>query len=501
MNKKNTQYFILLMLIFVLPITAQNYKIVDTGQITYYDDSNIITEPTINESFYGQDAQYSQNQPSYTDNFDGTISDNVTGLMWQQDMGDKISFDQAFIKADSLTLANYSDWRVPTLKELYSLIQFTGQVSGATAISMFIDTNYFNQPLGNTNIGEREIDAQTWSSTEYVGRTMNNDETVFGVNFVDGRIKGYPKYKPSTGSPNTMYFRMVRGNIDYGKNDFIDNNDNTISDLSTGLMWQKADDGKARDWEESLIYAKDSELAGYTDWRLPNAKELQSIVDYTRSPQTTNSPAIDPIFETTEINYPDGNSGHYPFFWTGTTHLDGVNPYSGAVYIAFGEGLGEMNGNLMDVHGAGCQRSDPKSGNIEDYPQYFGPQGDVRYVYNYVRLVRDIGSTTGIYESNSNKLEIPSQYELQQNYPNPFNPSTQIKVSIPLDGEYSLKVYNVLGEEVATLFNDPIGAGTYIFEFNVSNLSADRQGLTSGIYFYNFSGNNFSQTKKMMLLK
>ena len=139
-----------------------------------------------------------------------------------------------------------------------------------------------------------------------------------------------------------------------------------------------------------MAYAENLELATHTDWRLPNAKELQSIVDYTRSPQTTNSPAIDPIFDTTEINDPDGNPGQYPFFWTGTTHLDGANPYSSAVYIAFGEGQGMMDGTLMDVHGAGCQRSDPKSGDSNAYPEFFGPQGDVRYVYNYVRCVRDI---------------------------------------------------------------------------------------------------------------
>ena len=249
-------------------------------------------------------------------------------------MGEKITFDDAFIKADSLSLANYSDWRVPTIKELYSLILFTGQVSGQKAISFFIDTIYFDQPLGDVTLGEREIDAQTWTSTEYVGKTMRNDATVFGVNFVDGRIKGYPKFRPATGAANKMYFRMVRGNSDYGKNDFVDNGDETISDRATGLMWQKADDGVARDWQESLAYAEGSELAGHNDWRLPNAKELQSIVDYTRSPQTTSSPAIDPIFETTEINDPDGNPGHYPFFWTGTTHLDGVNPYAGAEKLA-----------------------------------------------------------------------------------------------------------------------------------------------------------------------
>jgi hypothetical protein len=370
--------------------TNRFYKIVDTGINSFYSDEAIIAEPKSGEAFYGQDANYAGNQPSYTDNGDGTITDNVTGLMWEKSMGEKITFDASFLKAQNSRLAGYSDWRVPTIKELYSLIQFTGQVKGAVAIEFFIDTEYFEQPLGNVLLGEREIDAQTWSSTEYVGKTMNGDATVFGVNFIDGRIKGYPKFKKATGNSNTMYFRMVRGNTNYGKNNFVDNGDGTISDLATGLMWQKADDGVSRDWEAALKYAEGLELAGQSDWRLPNAKELQSIVDYSRSPQNTNSPAIDPIFETTEIEYPDGNQGHYPFFWTGTTHLDGANPYASAAYIAFGEGLGRMNGTVMDVHGAGCQRSDPKSGSRDNYPQYWGPQGDVRYVYNFVRFVREI---------------------------------------------------------------------------------------------------------------
>ena len=371
-------------------VSGLTYPIVDTNQDFCSNNSALMDCPDEGESFFGQDAQYAGNKPNYTDNGDGTITDNVTGLMWEKSMGEKMSFAEAFEKAESSTLGGYSDWRVPTIKELYSLILFTGRVYGETAVELFIDTTYFEQPLGDVSSGEREIDAQTWSATEYVGLTMGNDETVFGVNFIDGRIKGYPKYKPATGAPNKMYFRMVRGNTQYGQNNFVDNGDGTVSDLATGLMWQKADDGIPRDWQEALEYAENLELAGYTDWRLPNAKELQSIVDYSRSPQTTNSPAIDPVFETTEINYPDGSGGHYPFFWTSTTHRDGVNPYSSAVYIAFGEGLGMMNDMIMDVHGAGCQRSDPKSGNPEDYPQYFGPQGDIRYVYNFVRCVRNI---------------------------------------------------------------------------------------------------------------
>lgn len=365
----------------------RTYVIVDTGVSEFYDNSSLIQRPIQGAKFFGQDAQYQINTASYTDNGDGTITDNVTGLIWQKTMGEKMTFDEAFKKAKDLELGGSRDWRVPMIKELYSLIQFTGSVSGQKAIRPFIDTQYFVQPLGNTSLGEREIDAQTWSSTEYVGRTMKSDETVFGVNFVDGRIKGYPKYNPRSRQSNKMYFRFVRGNKQYGINQYIDNKDGTITDFATGLMWQKSDSGQGMNWEKALSYAENQSSGGYTDWRLPNAKELQSIVDYSRAPQTNGTAAIDPIFETSTIKDPEGDR-QYPYFWTSTTHLEGRNPYSSAAYIAFGAAQGKMRNRLMDVHGAGSQRSDPKSGSASDYPQYFGPQGDLRYVFNYVRCVR-----------------------------------------------------------------------------------------------------------------
>ena len=227
-------------------ITQYSYPVVDTNVETYYSDTAIISMPSEGASFYGQDASYNGSQPSYTDNGDGTITDNITGLMWERSMGEKITYQNAFTKAGASTLGGYSDWRVPTIKELYSLIIFTGQVSGEKVVSFFIDTDHFDQPIGDVSAGEREIDAQTWSATEYTGSTMINNATVFGVNFVDGRIKGYPKYKGRTGAEKTMYFRMVRGNTEYGNNNFVDNNDGSISDLATGLMWQKTDDGIAQ---------------------------------------------------------------------------------------------------------------------------------------------------------------------------------------------------------------------------------------------------------------
>ncbi len=366
---------------------AAPYPIVDTGVTDFYSATAAIVAPAAGEAYYGQDAAYQGNQPSYTDNHDGTVTDNVTGLTWQQDMGAKMTFADAFTHADTLELGGHSDWRVPGIKELYSLILFTGQSGGEQAIKKFIDETYFVQPIGDTSVGEREIDAQTWSSTRYVGSIFGQQEGIFGVNFIDGRIKAYPQTKAN--SSNRMYFRMVRGNPLYGTNDYVDNGDGTVSDRATGLMWQQADDGVARDWQGALAYAENMILAGYSDWRLPNAKELQSIVDYTRCPALTHSAAIDAMFLTTSIVDPDGVPGQYPYFWSGTTHLDGSNPFAAAVYVAFGAAQGRVNGVLLDVHGAGAQRSDPKSGNSADYPQYMGPQGDVRYVYNYVRCVRD----------------------------------------------------------------------------------------------------------------
>ena len=370
-------------------VENQGYVIVDTGQDKYYDNTTVISKPGASDLFNGQDAHYTGNTPSYLNNGDGTITDKVTGLMWQQDPGSKMSFEEALEAADRCALGGYNDWRLPGIKELYSLILFTGLNGPSQQQSKpFIDTDYFIQPYGDISAGERFIDAQTWSATEYSGTTMNGNATAFGVNFVDGRIKGYPKTRRDQ-TNNKLHVRLVRGNSEYGKNQFVDNGDGTISDLATRLMWQKADDGTARDWKSALEYSEKLEFAGYSDWRLPNAKELHSIVDYTKSPRASGSAAIDPVFDITEIEDPEGNL-QYPYFWSSTTREDGKKRYTKAVYFAFGEAQGIMNGRLMDVHGAGAQRSDPKYGNQGDYPQYIGPQGDLRYVYNYVRCVRDI---------------------------------------------------------------------------------------------------------------
>lgn len=395
---KNTRVitvFTAVILLFLFTRTAgaaPSVRIPDTGQTTCYDAFRQLTTcPGSTSPFFGQDAQYSGYPLSYQDNGDGTVTDLTTGLMWSRAVdARKISLQEARSMAAELTLAGHSDWRVPTIKELYSLMNFAGRTpmgnpgrgsSGSSAAIPYINTDYFNFKYGSAKAGERSIDAQWLSATEYVYTTMNGARTLFGVNFADGRIKGYG-YGANPRREKKFYVRFVRGGP-YGHNDFRANTDGTVTDRATGLTWAAADSGRTMTWEEALAYARASTLGGYTDWRLPNAKELQYIVDYTRSPDTTGSAAIDPLFSATPVTNEAGakDFGHY---WTSTTHLDGPRPDS-AVTICFGRAMGKMHGQVMDVHGAGAQRSDPKSGGNSIGR---GPQGDARHGRNFVRLVR-----------------------------------------------------------------------------------------------------------------
>lgn len=178
----------------------------------------------------------------------------------------------------------------------------------------------------------------------------------------------------------------VKENI-YGVNSFIDNGDGTITDNATGLMWQQADDGNTYNWQEALKYAEDSELAGHADWRLPNTKELQSIVNY----DATSFPAIDMLFSCTEItDETDKGTNGYGWYWTGTTHGD--FKYAGN-YVSFGAAWSKANSSATtyyDWHGAGAQRADPKSGEPSDYDMSSINATDLVRIRNFVRLVRNI---------------------------------------------------------------------------------------------------------------
>ena len=97
-------------------------------------------------------------------------------------------------------------------------------------------------------------------------------------------------------------------------------------------------------------------------------------------------------------------------------------------------------------------------------------------------------------EENQIREIVPNEYLLYQNFPNPFNPTTTIKYSIPKLSFVTIKIYDVLGSEVATLLNEERPAGTYELNWNANNIS-------SGVYFYTLQAGDFVETKKMILLK
>lgn len=401
------------------------FPIVGTNQTTSFNNFTVIGLPGTGDDFYGQNSNYPGNPPYYVDNGDGTVTDMVSGLMWQKsfdhnadgsiDYDDKLSYYEILELPDTCTTGGYTDWRIPTIKEQYSLIMFSGRdISGYEGSSTdelqpFINTDYFEFAYGDTEAGERLIDVQCASIDQYV--SLEVEPLVFGVNFADGRIKGYGLQL--SGQDKAFNYLLVRGNPSYGINEFVDNGDGTITDHATELMWMQEDNGEGVLWKDALTYAESMVYAGHSDWRLPDAKELQSIVDYTESPASSGSAAIDPLFSCTQI-INEAEEDDYPFYWSSTTHGNWteINEGSWGAYVAFGRAMGNMSAmvdepdgtvvmvadgiqysaesNWIDVHGAGAQRSDPKAGDPSEYSDGHGPQGDAIRIYNHVRLVRDL---------------------------------------------------------------------------------------------------------------
>jgi hypothetical protein len=445
---------------------TNTYSIVGTGQTISYDTIVAMTMPIYGQTFYGQNSNYPGNVRSYTNNGNGTVTDNLTGLMWQQtedrngdgliNFYDKLTYYEALDSAATCITGGYHDWRLPTIKELYSIAMFYGVEPGpppSTCIK-YVDTTYFSVGFGDVNsllhgsLGtERIIDGQIVSSTLYVSTTFGGLETIFGFNFIDGRIKGYPTtfIVPECGTAKHFYVLYVRGNIAYGANQFVNNENGTITDNATGLMWMQNDNGTGVLWKDALSYAENFTYAGYSDWRLPDTKELQSLVDYTRSPATSSSAAINPIFNCTQITN-EGGAADYPWYWSNTT-FSSTSPTNGAsaCYVCFGRAMGFFPGiGWTDVHGAGCQRSDPKprsfAGYIHNGNGYYNPnapQGDAVRIYNFVRLVRN--ASTGINENMKNNI-----FKI---YPNPV--SDELVISMQGNNEtVQFEIFNSIGQIV-----------------------------------------------------
>lgn len=243
-------------IIFIL-ITTFSFSQSVTKTINLLPDSgqNISYTTT-----FGEDNDYTINAPSYTNNSNGTITDTVTGLMWQQVDGGEMTIENAFIYADNLVLGGFSDWRLPSPIESFSILNHQN-----------------NNPAMNTTYFTASAAEYWWTNAYQAG-----DNTKVWCTNAGGGIGNHPKSETiSAGGIKKFHVRVVRNNsipTTIG-NHFTDNGNRTITDNLTQLVWQKAPNTTILTWENALAYAENLSLASATDWRLPNIKELQSLND------------------------------------------------------------------------------------------------------------------------------------------------------------------------------------------------------------------------------
>ena len=269
----------------------------DTGLSRCFDASAEIACPAGAAAFSGQDAQVSTNPMQFTDG-GATVTDAVTGLTWQKTDTTRTTWYQAAGVYDatynpasidvcgSLVLGGESDWRLPSRRELVSIMNYEQRAP---------DRSVFQQS------------GAYWSSSEHGPTAWMVAGGAASIGFGN--------------KDSVLDVKCVRGTA-WGLNGYTDNGDGTVTDVMSGLVWQQAADVVARDWATALSHCEGLTLAGSSDWRLPDVKELESLVAHA-------SPSIDGAY------FPATQPGSY---WSSTT--DPTNPgaawsidfYDGTVY-------------------------------------------------------------------------------------------------------------------------------------------------------------------------
>jgi len=228
----------------------------------------------------------------------GVVLDLVTGLEWQRiDNNAEFSYIGATVYCADLLLDGKTDWRVPTLKELFSIVDI-GTFSPAINGMAFPATESLNY----------------WTESELKPYSNRRHAVIFSA--------GVSQFLGETNSTRNRV-RCVRSNgANALINIFENNDDGTVTDLASGLIWQQQDDNVDRSHAAAISYCQNLALAGYNNWRLPEAKELLSIIDFRNS-----SPAIDEHF------FPNTSPGLY---WSIANAAN--NPVELALAIFFSRG-------------------------------------------------------------------------------------------------------------------------------------------------------------------
>jgi hypothetical protein len=270
MGKKVLILAYALLSVLALCSSSHAWPIPDTGQTKCYNDTAEIPCPQPGDPFYGQDGNYHISEPAYDPSLDGlTVTDLNTGLMWQR-ADDRVSrdWDHAVACCEDLNLGGYSDWRLPSLMDLVSVVDHGRYAPAIDPLFSSQSDMYWSNPIACVDF--------------YYG--YNNNLT----------------------GDHYFYVRCVRDG-EAPRAALVDNGDGTVTDGSTGLGWQQADDSQTYTWQEALSYCENLDFAEQSDWRLPNIRELRSIVVL-----SSTNPAIDPVFGVNALD-------NWYWYWSGTT--------------------------------------------------------------------------------------------------------------------------------------------------------------------------------------
>ncbi|WP_437683266.1 DUF1566 domain-containing protein [Sorangium sp. So ce131] len=279
----------------------------------------VVTEcPGPEDPFFGQDGNYQILVPSYEERDGDVVADSVTGLVWEQ-ATENVSYNLEGADVHCKALATNArggrtDWRLPTRRELVSILDL-----GHSAAFPDIFTSTF--PGGFY-----------WSASDVV----DDVKRAWGVRASDGNV--YYREKTDVEMSRAL---CVAGEVMAPPELSAADGDPRVLDTTTGLVWQRNVTGIGYAWSEALARCEALELAGKDDWRLPNAKELLSLIDDRRS-----GPALD------EGIFSGAPSG---VFWSSTPALGSADA---AITVNFSNGA-SLSGSVRDPRLVRCVRSDP----------------------------------------------------------------------------------------------------------------------------------------------
>jgi hypothetical protein len=337
-----------LLLIFISSFAfAGTVNLPTTGQTNCYDTAGaqIFCTGT------GQDGEIQAGvewpSPRFTDNGDETMTDNLTGLMWTKNANlpnSKVAWAQALDYCNNLTLAGFTDWRLPNANELESLVNANEPI-----LYVWLD----NQGFTNVNGGYGY-----WSSTTLYASPNIRQVAIMNMDIglwtaenggyvwpVRGPFENAVISLPKTGQTECYYPAgcsgvcempcagtgqdgEIQAGVEWPSPRFQDNGDGTVTDNLTGLVWTKSGNlpNSTKTWQEALDYVKGMNAGiyynfGYTDWRLPNRGENYSLMSY----QNTFSPGLPsghPFINTAGSDWSSTTVPLYPgFAWADNADL------------------------------------------------------------------------------------------------------------------------------------------------------------------------------------